>query len=803
MFKNILKIAIRSLWKNRLTSIFNIVGLTLAVSALLFIFFYLRFELSYDRFHNNYQRIYNVYFDELGEGVRDRYIQAPMGLGSGLLEDFPEVEAMVRTNSSPRSIVKNSSDNKEYADNLIWAGPSFFNIFSIELLAGSDLKILDSPNQVCISQKCAKKYFSDGNPIGQSLIINDQKYEVKAVFRDYPKNSHLAFDLIGSLSTITKNRDSHEWDGYMFSTYIKLKKGVDAKEFEKKLSFLITNRLAPYVAKHYQLNIEEWFNRGNSIDLKLMPLSKIHLYASDISGFEGQNDISNIILLVLASVLILFIACFNFINFNISLFRKNFRTVGIKKICGSTKQAILFQAFIEALFVFIISSVLAMIIIYSTGSNINGLLKHTIVAPHIFKNAFYVLLVSGCLVALTCGYLPLVRNVQKAPDSLLKANVGFGKKKLSASKILFGLQFMIAIVALNFFFIIKNQVNLITTHDLGFTKNNVMIIHGTNRNREKAMVLAYELRKLPGVKAVSVSNAYPGDNLPTKDLKLKDSPEGFTYSPQYFCCDPEMADVLNIRLIEGDFFSENLPENSIILNETALKTYNITENPIGQTFIRSSGETYTVVGVVMDFNFKSLHQTVEPMCIYTGTDRSNSLGASKILVRLNNKDERTIGLIKQKWNSVYSNAYFEYTYLEDEINALYTKELLLRKAIPVSALMAFLILAVGLIGITFIKMEEKIKEIGIRKVNGAKVWEILAMLNKDFVKWVVIAFVIATPIAWYSVHKWLQNFAYKTQLSWWIFALAGLLALGIALLTVSWQSWRAATRNPVESLRYE
>jgi putative ABC transport system permease protein len=803
MFKNILNFAIRSLWKNRVISIFNIVGLTLAVSALLFIIFYLRFELSYDRFHTDYQRIYSVYFDELGEGVRDRYIQAPMGLGSSLLEDFPEVEAMVRTNSAPKSIVTNYSDNKEYVDNLIWADPSFFNLFSVELLPGSDPKILDSPNQIGISRKCAKKYFSDENPIGQTLIVNGQKYEVKAVFRNYPENSHLTFDLIGSLSTITKNRDQHEWDGYMFSTYIKLKKGVDAKVFEKRLHFLITDRLAPYAEKHYQLNIEGWFKRGNSMELKLMPLSKIHLFASDISGFDGQNDIINIILLVLASVLILFIACFNSINFNISLFRKNVKTVGIKKICGSTKRTISFQAFIEALFIFIISSVFAIIIIYSLRSTINGLLKHTIIAPPIFESAFYVLLGSGCLIAIICGYLPLIRNIQKSPDILLKNNVRVGKKELSANQMLFGLQLMIAIVMMNFFFIINNQVNLITTHDLGFNQNDIMIIHGTNRNRDKAVVLAGELRKLPGVKAVSVTNAYPGDNLPTKDLQLKNSPEGFSYSPQYFCCDQELAEVLNFRLVEGDFFSENLPENSILLNETALKTYKITDNPIGQIFTRTSGETYTVIGVVRDFNFKSLHRPVEPLCIYTGVDRSNSLGASKILISLKNKDESTIGLIKQKWNSVYNNAYFEYSFLEDEINALYTKEMLLRKAIPISAVLAFLISAIGLIGISFIKMEEKTKEIGIRKVNGARIYEVLIMLNRDFVKWVAIAFVIATPFAYYAMDKWLENFAYKTELSWWIFALAGLLALGIALLTVSWQSWRAATRNPVEALRYE
>ncbi len=801
MNKTVIKFAIRNLLKNKLTTMFNVFGMTLATLSLLFIFFYLKHELSFDRFHDDYQHIYNVYFDEYGEGVRDQYIQAPMGLGTGLLEDYPEIETMSRTYGVPNSIVK-SELGTEYKDDVIWADAAFFELFSVELLSNSTSNLLLSPNQICISEDCAKKYFADKNPIGKILTIEGNQYEIKSVFKNYPENSHLTFGLIASLLTITKNRDVNDWDGYMYSTYIKLRKNTDAKSFQNKLSLLITNRLAPYVEKHFQLNIEEWFSRGNSIKLKLMPLSKIHLYASGISGFENQNNISNVILLIAVSLLVLFIACFNFINFNIGVFHKNNKTIGVKKICGSKNIVIAYQAFIEGLIVFLFSATLAVIVIFSAYTSINSLLNQAIVKPIFIKDALVFICILGCSVAFVCGYLPSAKHIQKNPSFLIKNNLK-SKGSFSANNILVGLQFMITIVILTFSFVINNQVKLITNSDLGFDKENILIVHGTNRDRNKAMVFADELRKTDGITAVSVSNAYPGNSLPTKDLQLSNSPDGFSYSPQYFCCDAEMINVLNFELVKGEFFSQNSPDNAILLNETALKTYNIADNPIGQSFIRSSGDEYTVIGVVKDFNFKSLRKNIEPLCIYTGTDYSNSLGKSKVLVKLANYNNQIIRQIKDQWKSLYGDAYFDFSFLADETNALYTKELLLRKTVPFFSLLALLISAIGLTGITLVRMNARIKEIGIRKVNGAKISEILSMLNRDFIKWVIIAFVIATPTAYFAMNKWLESFAYKTSLSWWIFALSGLLALGIALLTVSWQSWRAATRNPVEALRYE
>ncbi|MFB6341699.1 ABC transporter permease [Saccharicrinis sp. FJH62] len=800
MFKSILKYSFRSLLKNKVVSVFNIIGLTLALSSLLFIFSHIRHELSFDRFHDNYQGIYNVYIDETDEGVRDQYIQTPYGLGTYLAEDYPDVETMARTCKYEESIVK-KVDGEEFKDDLLLVDPDFFSLFNVDFLNGFKQSILQSPNQVCISQKCAFKYFANEDPLGKTLKINSKEYEVKAVFKDYPENSHLQFDLIGSLSTITSNRDKYDLDGYMYTTYIKLRKGVNSQNFEHKMQSFITNRLAPFVEKAYQLDVQEWFSRGNSINLKLMPVSKIHLYASHIAGFEEQANISNVILISLISALLVFIACFNFINFNVSAFRRRSVSVGIKKICGSNKFVISFQSFIESFLVYSVSAIIALIIykVFSTG--INETFKYG--NSSIGLELYLLLLIGGMLIAFICGFLPTYLNIKRIPYSILKSTVNIKEHRILGNRLFVGFQFMVAIIILIFFIVINNQVDLITTHYLGFDKENVMIIHRTNRDRAKAFVLADQLRKLPGIKAVSVANAYPGTALPTKDLELEDSPDGFSYSPQYYNCDSEMNHVLNLKLVEGEFFSKKTSANSILLNEKAAKLYGIENHPIGSVFTRSSGETYKVIGVVKDFNFRSLHRSIEPLCIYTGIDRSNSLGASTILIKMNHTNKHTIETIQQKWNEVYGDTYFDYSFLNDKISALYKKELVLRRTVPVSAFIALFISVIGLLGITYLKMDEKKKEIGVRKVNGAKITEILTMLNKDFVKWVLIAFVAATPIAWYAMNKWLENFAYKTDLSWWIFALAGLLALGIALLTVSWQSWRAATRNPVEALRYE
>jgi putative ABC transport system permease protein len=562
--------------------------------------------------------------------------------------------------------------------------------------------------------------------------------------------------------------------------------------------------LGPFVAKQYDLNVNEWFARGNTIDLKLMPVSKIHLHASNISGFENQKSIGDLMLIAIASVLILFIAGFNFINFNISLFRINSKTVGIKKICGSNMFSISFQAFVDAFIIFCISSFFAFTIIYSLQSFINGFLKQPVLSPDKFLQAIPILLFSGFLIAFICGFLPSLRYTRKEPALLMKRNFKIGQKEIAAGWFLFSLQFMISIIILISFFVINKQVNLLTDHPLGFDKENVLIIHRTERDREKAKSLADELRKFSDIKAVSLANAYPGGSLPSKDLQLLNSPNGFSYSPQYFCCDKEMMNVLNINLLKGEFFSNQSPDNSILLNETALRTYGIEKDPIGKTFTRNSGkDKYLVIGVIKDFNFKSLHQSVEPLCIYTGIDNSNSLYSSKILLKMKKRDKKTLDAIKNKWNDIYKNSYFEYSFLQDEINSLYSKEVFLKRIIPIFTILAFVISIIGLIGIIFINMNEKTKEIGIRKVNGAKTTEIMTMLNKDFLKWVAIAFIIACPIAYYAMHKWLENFAYKTALSCWVFALAGVIAMAIALLTVSWQSYKASIRNPVEALRSE
>ncbi|HLO61281.1 MAG TPA: ABC transporter permease [Bacteroidales bacterium] len=803
MLYDIIRYALRNLIKNRVISVFNIAGLTLAISSILFLFLYLENELSFDRFEKDYRTIYNVYFDEYVEGVRDRYVQAPVALGNSLLEDYPEVEAMTRTQYMPKSIIKNDQ-GIEFMDNVISADSSFLRMFNVDLITGDISKMLTAPNQVCISTMCAKKYFSDRNPVGKTLVINDKKYEVQGVFSNYPSNSHLTFDLIGSLVTFTKDYDAHYWDGYMYSTYIKLHKNVHSAEFEKKLPSLIMNRLGPFAAEHFNLDLKEWFGRGNRIDLKLIPISKIHLYANNIAGFENQNSISDVIVIFVAVFLILFIACFNFVNFNICLFRNSCKTTGIKKICGSGKFPIIFQSFIEAFIIFILSSMLAYFVFFTLHPVIFDFFKPSILSANSITGTIPHVVILAVLISFICGCLPLIKTMKRTPSFLIKSNLRYSKKMMTVSQLLFSLQFLIATIIFIFFLVIVNQVNLITTRHLGFDKENVVIIHLNNRDRSKATILADEIRKLQNIKAVSVSNTYPGGGLPTKYLQLKDSSGITSYSPQYFCCDIEMMKVLQFKIIKGEFFSKNSPQNSILLNETALKTFGIKENPIGKIFTHSSDtDFYTVIGTIKDFNFRSLHRPVEPLCIYTGIDHSNSMDASTILIKFARREKQLINDIKLKWNSVYPDCYFDYSFLDDEITALYEKEMLIKKIIPIFMVIAFIISIIGLIGITFINLSEKIKEIGIRKVNGAKVIHILIILNKDFIKWIVLAIIVACPVAWYSMHLWLQTFAYKTPLSWWIFLVSGAVAMIVSLLTVSLQSLKVATKNPVEALRYE
>ena len=792
------KIIIRNLLYKKYISTISIVQLIVAFTAILSIFYYVSNELSYDKFHKDYKQKYLVYFDENVEGFRDLYSTSPIALGTNLIEDFPEVEAMSRIYTRSDNIIE-TPEKKEYKDKVLWADSTFYEIFDLQLITGEYKDILNNPDKVCISNACAAKYFGNEDPIGKSLIIDGKNYNISGIFKKYPKQSHLSFDIVASIISVYGNREIHYWDDYMYTTYIKLRKGIDSKKFESKLDFIINERLAPFAEKEFGLNIQEWFNRGNSLKLKILPVSKIRLYAHNISGYEDQNSIFSIYIFIGVAILITMLTCLNFINFNIGNFSINKAKFGVKKTLGAHSKRISSEIFHEVFVIVFISSMISLFLMYIIIPFINQVFDVSISYNIISLRLIVYLILFDILFSVLGGFVPSLSFSGKKVNLLLNKQDSVYRNQLLKHGLL-GFQFMITIFVLIGFIIINKQLRFVNNADLGFNDKNILIIKRADRNKDKLKFFIDNLQKIPNVHAVTELNVYPSKGFPTQELKLLNGPVGFTFSPNYIRCDENLKDVLQLKLIKGKWFSQG-SNNEIIINEKLAQTYNIKDNPLGQTFT-NTGKTrqYEVVGVFNNINFKSLHKSTEPLVLYKNT---NSRWTRNILVKLDNTNKETLDQIKKAWNNVYGGALFEYTFLDDEIALMYKKENLINKVITFLSVLTLVILIIGLLGATYMLVGKKIKEIGVRKVNGAKISEVLALINKDFLIWFIVAFTIVCPVGWYLMSMWLDNFAYKTNLDWWIFALAGTLTLVISLITVNWQSWQAARKNPVEALRYE
>jgi len=799
MIRTLVRQAIRNLLHRKYISSISLIQLLVAFTAILSIYFYISNEFSYDKFHKDHQQKYMVYFDEYSEGLRDIYSSSPLGLGTNLIEDFPEVETMTRIRERDDNIII-TPDKKEFKDQVIWADSNFYQIFDLQLIAGDYPDILNGPNKVCISDACASKYFGKENPLGKSLSIDGSNYSITGIFKKYPKQSHLSFDMIASIFNVYNSNDMHYWDGYMFNTYVKLHEGIERKQFESKLDFIIYERLAPFVEKEYGLDVKGWLNRGNTMELKIIPISKIRLHAFHISGFEHQNSIFSILIFIGVAVLIAILACLNFMNFNIGKLNAFRGKIGVRKTLGAHSWILSKEIFSEVFVLVFISSVLSLLLIYFIIPFINQVFNISIAYKVITLKLLFYVLAFDVLFSFLSGYLPSLNFTGKRVSKLINYKAT-SKRHPILKHGLVGFQFMITILVLISFMIINKQLRYVNSAELGFNDENVMIIKRADRNREKLSYFIDNLNKIPNVQNVTETNTYPSSGFPSSGLKLLHGPKGFAYSPQFIRCDQNLKDVLELKLKVGRWFDERGDENEIMINLKAAQTYNIMNNPVGQVLTNTENtRQYKVVGVFNNINFKSLHKGAEPLILYKNI---NSQWTRNILVRLHKTDSETIDRIKSEWKKSYGNTLFEYNFLEDEVKSMYNKEKMINKVILLLSILTLSILIMGLMGATFMIVGNKIKEIGVRKVNGAKISEVLAMINKNFVIWNILAFGITCPVAWYVMNGWLNNFAYKTAFSWWIFATAGIFTLLISMITVNWQSWRAARRNPVEALRYE
>jgi putative ABC transport system permease protein len=777
----------RSVKRNPLITAINISGLIIGFVCVIFIAFWIKNELSYDRFHKNADNIYRVhryFYDANGtENLHLPQVAPPIG---PLLKDWlPEVENIARVSHTGMLFALNHQRIVE--TDVCFAEPDILKIFTFDGLPENG-NLIDEPLTAVISENIAQKYFGGKDAVGNNLEFFDDfgksnNLKVTGVFKNWGENSHFHPEVFISFSTFVSyigENEMKDWGSNNYETFALLRQ--QPKELDAKLD--------QFINKQFE-NGTKWTK------IRMEKLTDIH--------FNWYGNRSYIYILLTVALLILFLGSINYMNLNTAIYSKRIKEIRVKKIVGASGKRIAALLIAESVFFCFMALILALIIVSFTITNLHQIFNENLsfsISNNLDLVIVFILLTIS--IGIISGLYPAIFSLSGNTSTVSKLNSSTSGK-MNFRNVLVVFQFFVSITLIMSFMAVNKQLNYIHTKDLGLNKENVITLSASPLLFEKLDVFRQELMLNPTIVSVSASKSIPSQGLSdSNEAKVtqngKIEPLGFRVANVRV--DSYFLPTYEIKLIAGNNINDQKKEEAeYLVNRSAVEKigWGSPENAIGQ-FMEYGGKKGKIVGVVGDFHYETLHNPVSPIIMYNDPSSYNRISVRIIPSNL----KSTISFIEENWQKYNtSGSPFSYQFIDERFAQLYHVEEYTRTIFSYFMILAISIAILGLFGLSLFVMERRTKEIGIRKINGAKVSEVLMLLNRDFVKWVAIAFVVATPIAYYAMQKWLESFAYKTSLSWWIFALAGLLALGIALLTVSWQSWRAATRNPVEALRYE
>lgn len=787
MFKNYIKIAFRNLLKNKGFTFINIFGLALGLATCLLIVFYVFDELSYDRFNIRHDRIYRINTDlKVGTNETSFAITAP-SVGETLVKEFPEVESATRIGQGVNIHFKKGNevfDEKRafYCDNAI------FDIFTLPLLQGDAKTALKEANSIVISKDIAIKYFNTINVIGKMmLLVSDSSlHKVTGVMENMPAQSHFNADILLGMET---NKD-YNWSHFNSNTYILLKKGADPAKLTAKFPALIRHNVTTPT-----FDYDKFEANGNYIRLSLTPVTEIHLHSNRQRELGINGNVQYIYIFSAIAIFILVLACINFMNLSTARSANRAREVGVRKVLGSSRKHLIAQFLSESLMVTLAASVIAIFAawgILPLFNQISG--KSLNINVHTFIWLLPAVLIIILVVGILAGSYPAFFLSAFQPIQVLKGKLATGFKGSFLRSFLVVFQFSISIFLIIGTLVIYNQLTYIRNKDLGFNRNQVLIIKNANAIDPK--IFKQEVKQISGVENATLTHYLPTSSLSA--LNYVDAGTVKNIETQFWQVDADYISTMGMKLLQGRNFNTQFltDSNSVIINETMAKIIGYKGDPAAK--IRD-GKDYRIIGVVKDFNFSSLRDNITPVMLVMNNDWMASLS-----VRLNTANLPTLMQnIENKWKALQPNLHFEYSFMDDDFNALYNNEQRMGKLFIVFTTLAIIIACLGLFGLAAYAAEQRTREISIRKILGANISTLVAMLSRDFVKLVFIAIIIATPLAWLIMEKWLQGFAYRQNIQWWVVAVTCLGALVIAFVTVSSQSIRAALVNPAESLRSE
>lgn len=808
MIRNYLKIAFRTLKRQKVSTSINIVGLAIGLATCILILLYVQDELSYDRYNEKADRIFRV---ALKLRLNGEDASGPV-LGSSaagdLQQEFPEVLKVTHIqNQSGEFVSYGTTSFKE--DHLLYADSAFFDVFTIPFLEGDPKRALTEPNTLVVTEETARKYFGNQEATGKVLLFGSDKtpYRITGVVRDLPVNSHFHFNMLASLATY-KERHMGWLYNMNYYTYLLLPEKYDYKQLEAKISRLAEKEVGVELQQFLSISLKQFREKGDDFGIFLQPLTSIHLY-SPFGGTELSpgGNILYVYVLTAIAFFMLIIACVNFMNLSTATAVRRSREVGVRKVLGSVKGQLQLQFLMESVLLAIAALVVGLLMVGLGLPFFNQLTGKALTMSLLINPFVAVGLVAGAvLVGLLAGSYPAFYLASFKPVAVLKGRVTTGRGSFNLRSGLVVFQFFITISMIIATVTADRQLRYMRTQSLGFNREQVLVIHDTHMLRNNESVFRDRIIQSPQVITGSISGQVPvgKTNNDNTTVMAKENPDKGVMSRFYYV-DDAYVPTLGMHVVQGRNFSKSFSTDSfaVILNETAVRALGWQKDPIGRELVGNIDDNgvktyYRVIGVVSDFHFESLRQKIGPLVMFLGRNSGN------ILVKTHtDKLPQLLASLKQQWESFSPAAPFSYSFLDDRFAQVYVSEQKIEQVLTLFSSLTIFIACLGLFGLATYTAEQRTKEIGVRKVLGASVSSVVALLSKDFLKLILIALVLATPIAWWGMDQWLKGFAYRVTIDWWIFALAGLLAIGIALLTVSFQSIKAALMDPMKSLRSE
>ena len=792
-----LKVSIRNARKNGVISFAKIFGLSISFAVILFAVSYVYYETSFDKSITDANCIYRCLVQGNYNNEALDYAVTSAAQGPSTVANIPEVSESLRIFNQGEADI--SVDKENYLKGkLFYSDANFFKFWNIHLTSNTD-EPLAANNYVVISESLAKKMFGSVNgALDKNITFRSNECTITGVFSDLPKNFHLKIDFLQSVEKEIKGNLS--WGNQSYYTYIKtVSPNINIDDLNFKISKNVYTHFDQGVDAETAQTLDDLrYDENNYCFYTVEPLSDIHFSKHKFDSATTANK-TYVYGAIILALLVLLISSINFINLSIANLSTRYKEVGIRKTIGALRAHIVSQFLNETLVFFIVSLVVAIGIFIAFGNSLSQHLGFDISLTTInFIKIIAVCSAFLLLFLLSINVIPIWMTSHNETLNLIKGKSNKRKQQWGSNTFVL-IQFMLSVVIILSSVIMTKQINYIVTKDKGYTSENVMSINLWRLSEQRRESFMKQLETYPTIQSVSSSMRAIGYDIGMNGAYFENrNDESNYFHPSILPVDANFAKTFGMEMKEGRFFNTSLEtdKNAAIINEAAAAEYKKEGSLIGKRLI-ADGD-FEIIGIVKNFNFRSLHHAVEPLVITYSKNQGNVY----LKISMENSAE-VIATVQKLWNEFNINQEFDYKFVDDILAYKYAKDQQAKKLLMLLSLISIVIACVGLYAVSFFTIIRKTKEIGVRKVNGATISEIMKMLNINFVKWVLLSFIIATPIAYYTMHKWLENFAYKTTLSWWIFALAGVLAMGIALLTVSWQSWRAATRNPVEALRYE